>query len=819
MKKLFLVVVTSFISIIVTAQLHKAPAYPLIAHDPYFSIWSFTDELNASTTKHWTGTNQSLIGLIKVDGKTYRFLGKEDVPMITVIQTGEEKPYEAKYTETDPGEGWTKENYDDSKWQTGTAPFGNIEGQSKTMWKTENIWVRREFDLTDVDFNKLFLKLRHDDDVEVYINGVKTYSCDDCWVGKYTDYPIPDSVKIKLKKGKNILAMHCTNPRGNSWLDAGIENQPATKKTPIVTATQKDVTMTATQTACQFTCGATDLTVTFTSPLLMNDLSLLSRPVSYISFKVQSNDSKEHNASIYFGASTDIAVDDPIEDVTTTAYSSEGLSILKAGTKEQPILKKKGDDVRIDWGYMYVTAPQSENVLQTITTTDSAFNKFLSPNIAIAANLSEGKHLMLNTILPVEKISSAPKETFVMLGYDDLYSVQFFHDNLKAWWKQDPNATIENEMVKAATDYQNIISKCDAFNKSMFNDAVSAGGETYAKLCVAAYRQSIAAHKLTKSPQGEILFLSKENFSNGSINTVDVTYPSAPLFLIYNPDLLKGMLNGNFYYSESGKWTKPFAAHDLGTYPIANGQTYGEDMPVEECGNMIILTAAICKAEGNADYAQKHWKSLTTWAEYLSKEGLDPANQLCTDDFAGHLARNANLSVKAIVALGALGNLAKQLNDTAAEKYLSIAKQFVPHWMKLADAGDHYSLTFDNKNTWSQKYNLVWDKILNLHLFPQEVYNKEIKYYRTKQNAFGLPLDSRKTYTKSDWITWTATLTNNQKDFEALIDPVLKYIKETPTRVPLSDWHETTDGKQVGFQARSVVGGYFIKMLQWKWNK
>ena len=176
--------------------------------------------------------------------------------------------------------GWTKENYDDSKWQTGTAPFGNIEGQSKTMWKTENIWVRREFDLKDVDFNKLFLKLRHDDDVEVYINGVKTYSCDDCWVGKYTDYQVPDSVKIKLRKGKNILAMHCTNPRGNSWLDAGIENEPPMKKMPIVAATQKDVTMTATQTTYDFTCGATDLTVTFTSPLLMNDLSLLSRPVS-----------------------------------------------------------------------------------------------------------------------------------------------------------------------------------------------------------------------------------------------------------------------------------------------------------------------------------------------------------------------------------------------------------------------------------------------------------------------------------------------------------------------------------------------------------
>jgi len=796
------------------AQVNKAPAYPLINHDPYFSLWSFTDTLNASPTKHWTGTDQPMIGMIKVDGKIYRFLGKEDEPLQTILPAADEKPYQCKYTETEPADGWMNVNFNDNQWNTAAAPFSDNKKRAKTLWTSKDIWVRRSFVLNNTNFNKLFLKLHHDDNVEVYLNGEKIYNCD-CYNNKMESFPIDDAIKTKLKKGQNVLAIHCANTAGGAWLDAGLANKPAIKSMlNILAAEQKSVDVKATQTMYTFTCGSTDVTLTFTSPLIMNNLDLLSRPVSYVSFKVHSNDNKQHDAQIYFGASTAIAVNEPSQKVTAQKYLSGNLNILKAGTVEQPVLQKKGDNLRIDWGYMYVAAPKSANAIQTITTSaQAAFSsKISAPNVT-------GQNLWLNTVIPIGKVGGEDKEKMVMLGYDDLYSIQYFQQNLTPWWKKN-GATIETEMRNAETNYSSIIAKCDSANNTIYNDALKAGGEDYAKLCIMAYRQSISAHKLVKSPQGEILFLSKENFSNGSINTVDVTYPSAPLFLVYNPDLLKGMLNGIFYYSESGKRTKPIAAHDLGTYPIANGQTYGEDMPVEESGNMVILTAAIAKAEGNAEYAEKHWKTLTTWKEYLANEGLDPANQLSTDDFAGHLARNANLSVKAIVGIGCYAMLADMLGKKdVAEKYKAMAKDMATKWMSLADAGDHYALTFNNKDTWSQKYNMVWDKLLGLNLFPQQVYDKEIAYYLTKQNEFGLPLDSRKTYTKSDWITWTATLAKNENDFKALIAPVYKFATETPTRVPLSDWHETTDGKQVGFQARSVVGGYFIKELEKKWVK
>ncbi|RYD94987.1 MAG: DUF4965 domain-containing protein [Sphingobacteriales bacterium] len=776
---------------LVSAQDRKAPAYPLITHNPYFSIWSTTDELNNSSTKHWTGADQSLLGLINVDGKIYRFLGKESETYRTVLPASDEKPYTVKYTESKPADGWFEEKFDDAAWKAGAAPIGDNAERAKTIWKSKDIWVRRTFELGKQDINKFLLKLSHDDNIELYLNGEKIYQHVG-WTNDFVNILLADKFKDKLNAGRNVIAAHVFSDAGGQWFDVGLLDKEKEKaEVAIEVADQKSVDINATQTIYNFKCGKVDLAVTFTSPLLMNDLGILARPVSYIAYKVKANDGKTHNVKVLFSASTDLAVNRPQQAVKATKYATAQLSILKAGTIEQPILQKKGDDLRIDWGYMYVAAPKTAGATQFITGGKQVADAFRKGSVASTAK--QGQSLALNTVLPFGKVGGVAVEKFVELGYDDIYAIQYFKKNLRPWWNTSGKETIEGQLTKAAVDYKAVIAKCQSFNNSMFATAEKSGGKKYADVCVLAYRQSIAGHTLVKSPQGDLLWLSKENFSNGSINTVDITYPSAPLYLIYNPGLLKGMMNGIFYYCESGKFRDQFAPHDIGTYPIANGQTYFLPMPIEETGNMVLMVAAMEKSLGNVNYAKLHWPMITKWVNYLVSIGYDPPNQLTSDDFAGNIAHSANLSAKAINAIAAYAGMAKGMGDEVTfQKYYTIAKQMVPQWMAAGNDGDHYRLAYDQPGTWSQKYNIIWDKLLGLNLFPQSVYDKEVKYYLTKQNTYGLPLDNRQTYTKSDWSIWTAIMAKDEKDFKAIIDPIYKFSQETKSRYPLTDMHQTT---------------------------
>jgi hypothetical protein len=592
---------------------------------------------------------------------------------------------------------------------------------------------------------------------------------------------------------------------------------------------QTALEITPTRTHYSFSAAGVSLELTFFTPSLPDDLDTLSRPVTYLTWDAHATDSAAHDVSLFIDVEPRIAVNTPDQPVTWSRTRTKSLTVLNVGSRDQQPLNRTGDNLRIDWGYFHLAVPDSESA-ESALSSDSIDTFLKSGHLPTADSLempqspSNGAaHLAV--AIPLGQVGATTVSRHLLVSYTQGPAIEYLGRRMVEYWQRN-HLSVEDMLEIAAIQYESLETRGKAFDTELTADLLRAGGPLYAQLAVLSYRQTLAANGFVADVDGTPMMFPKENFSNGCIATVDVIYPAAPFFLLLSPKLLEAQLKPVLEYAALPRWKWPFAPHDLGQYPLANGQVYGggeqteeDQMPIEESGNLLILAAALGQAEGDWHFAKEYWPQFTKWAEYVEKNGLDPENQLSTDDFAGHLAHNANLSIKAIDGLGAYAKMARALGKTSvAEAYEAKAKAMAEKWPGLdldaqAQGSQHYKLAFDSPNTWSQKYNLVWDDLLDLHLFNPRIKRTELNYYETKFQPYGLPLDSRRTYTKLDWQIWTATMAETPEQFQDFMKPIAKWINETPTRVPLTDWYDTVTGKQEAFQARSVVGGVYIKAL------
>jgi hypothetical protein len=369
------------------------------------------------------------------------------------------------------------------------------------------------------------------------------------------------------------------------------------------------------------------------------------------------------------------------------------------------------------------------------------------------------------------------------------------------------------ESNKLSTELDDRISK----------DSKAAAGDEYAVLTTLAARQAFGATQLVGTEDKHYLFL-KEISSNGNTQTVDVIYPATPIFYYTNPELVKLMLDPHFENQESGHYPNKFAIHDLGThYPNATGHPDGGDehMPLEECGNHMIMMLAYVQLSGNTDYISQHYPILKQWAEYLVEYSLLPAEQLSTDDFAGTLANQTNLALKGIIGLEAISQMSRIIGEIAdAENYTTIAHDYITRWADLginkAANPPHAILDYGSAVTHGLLYNLYNDRLLNLSLVPQEIYDIQSAFYPTIKEKYGVPLDTRhRFYTKSDWDVFCAAIASKETR-DMFIGDLARWVSETPTSRPFTDLYETDDGTQpptLDFKARPVMGGLFALLL------
>lgn len=593
-------------------------------------------------------------------------------------------------------------------------------------------------------------------------------------------------------------------------------------------AKQTAVEITAFTTDYEFVAGKVNLKLRFVSPLPLNDLRLLSMPVCYMKYSIKG----DKNAELSVFVNRRIAYNDIPENADKSVrggvmpHASYETAFM--GLKRQLPLSNAHDLIGADWGWWYLSGERAY-ILD-----ESDIAAYLSAGLKNFANNGEEKY--------IGSINS-DSDGVVMLGFDEGVAIDYFGDYLKGYYLS--NNTILDALTYVYENTGALDEKLKAFDENI-KDKAQKYGEEYLRILYASLRQSIGAHKLVCDNNGNILFLSKECGSNGCIATVDVSYPSAPLYLLYNTELVKGMMRPILKFARMPVWKYDFAPHDVGTYPICAGQVYAlkgdkghyhgnynertfvntlppiyllpsefdaydfkYQMPVEECANMLILFLACCRAENDNKFFDDNKDLCAKWVEYLVKYGLKPEDQLCTDDFAGHLKNNLNLAIKATVGIAAYAELARD------GEYRKIAEKYAGEITQFIEKFGHSPLTWDSgEDTFSLKYNLAFDKIFKLCLFSQSLLESEVDYCLTKTEKCGIPLDSRKGYTKSDWLLWTASLTDDPEKRKRIITPIYRFLTESQDRVPFSDWYETADGKHHHFIARSVQGGCFILLLR-----
>lgn len=784
----------------------RPPAYPLIMIDPSVNAWSMSDTLYNEDVKHWSGRNLPLIGALRVDGIVYRFMGAEDNSMKPLAPISKDGEWYGKYTFVQPDKDWKNRDFDDSKWQTGKASFGTRgESNVHTIWPTPDIWIRREIILKDSIQAKdsLVLMYSHDDIFDLYINGIQLVKTGYEW-HQNIEINIPDEIRQTFSDGKIMIAAHCRNLSGGGLVDFGIYTKSGERYLE-KTALQKTVDVQASQTIYTFECGDVELKLNFIAPFLPIDLELVSSPFNYISYETKTLDGKEHNTQIYFEASPYWASNEGLRMNKPDYKETNDILLVKTGNIEQKLLDRHA----AGWGYFCLGANKKH------TTISSGYKSDLREEFALKGKFITNRDLLHNSSIAISQDLGSASVTsgHIIVGYDDVFSISYFGDNLRPYWNRTGNKMIEEVFSDADSNYDVIIEQCRNLDHEIMTKARYIGGKEYAELCALAYRQTIAANKLVQSDRGKLLYFNRE------LGTVDVFTASAPFFLYFNTELVKALMNPIFEYSESGKWPKAYPAHDLGIYPIVCQQDFF-DLPIEEAGNMLILSAAITAVDENAKYVVEHWEILSKWNNYLLENGIDAKDQLSTDVFTSRMSHNSNLSIKAILGIASYAYIAKKLQkDEIAEKYIAKAREMAIEWEKLSNAGDHYRIAFNQPDsTWSQKYNLVWDKVLDLNVFPDSIYKKEIDHYRKKQNMYGLPLDSRDQFAKSDWISWVAAMAEDKESFREFMKPLHKFMDETTDRVPMADLINTDTTTHRGFVARSTVGAYYMKFLKEKLN-
>ncbi|KAL1998449.1 hypothetical protein VTN02DRAFT_6160 [Thermoascus thermophilus] len=570
--------------------------------------------------------------------------------------------------------------------------------------------------------------------------------------------------------------------------------------------------------------GAVAMNITFLSPVTPDDLQRQSLAFSYLHVDVWSMDGKSHDVQLYADISAEW-VSGNRSNVAQWDYGVAGdVAYHRVYRQTQQLFSETTDQA--EWGSWYWATDSVDGLTHQSGADVDVRGAFARDGRL--ANTTDGRYRAIQDDWPVfgfavdlGSVGASAASALFTIGLAQTQAVQFAgaqgYAPLPALW----TGYFDNDLAALEffhRDYATASRLSTQLDDQIARDSTAAAAQDYLTITSLAVRQVFAATQLCgTAPDRAALFL-KEISSNGNVNTVDVIFPAHPVFLYTNPALLALLLDPLFENQEAGRYPNRYAMHDLGAhFPNATGHPDGRDerMPLEECAGMVLLALAYARRTRDVAYLTRHYALLEQWTGYLVEEALYPANQISTDDFAGPLANQTNLALKGILAIQAMSVIANLTGHAAAAtNYSGLAHDYIGRWQTLGIAHDadppHATLSYGANDTYGILYNLYADQELDLQLVPRAVYDMQSAFYPTVENRYGVPLDTRHSYTKGDWELFAAAIAapTTQRMFHRAL---ATWLNETPTNRPLTDLYDTVTGDYPGiyFVARPVLGAAF----------
>lgn len=592
-----------------------------------------------------------------------------------------------------------------------------------------------------------------------------------------------------------------------------------------------DTELSLSSTKFTFSDGKVKLYVTFTTPGLSGELFDAARPITYIDIKIESADDKPHKVAVVIDFGEKLIYAGAIKRLVRASVLPFGDGrIGYMGRQFQRTLTIAGDDKETDWGWFYLAGGGD-----IIVSSEAAKKRYIKKD-----NIDEEKNyrkiLVSAKSGDIEK--DKPLEYFLVAAYDDIYSAIYFGDYKKAYWtKQYYN--IVNVIKECVKNHDAEIEKIKAFDKKLEKAAMPYGKDYYLVL-IAAYRQTLASGKII-NVGGEPVYIQKDCGNGGLVNSVFAGYYSAPLFLFFKPELLKGLLIPLFDYARMKSWKFPFSPEDAGLYPYVTGQVTGANpvyvikrnhiirrtyyiylqskvknlynadkmSPADATASTLILSAAYLNKTGDTSFISENADLLSQYAEYIDALGIKLPEELSKEG-----ALDVNLAMKCVIALGAYGKMLETLKPGDGVAYLKTAADLANKLERISGNGEHTAKTIDDRNSWSLKYNLIWDRILGLNLFSHGLYEKEIALYRKNLHKFGVPADSYGSAARVSASMFAAALDDSGKFTAEISAAIAKALVSAKTNLVFPDRYDVITGVEDGANKQNpAVGAAFIKLL------